>query len=346
MEEGEQHPAHAVAVVAPPAADASPLLPQGMAKKALIVAVFGIATYGAILFYADADVFAAHAARYTLPVLALATAVSCVNFVFRFVRWHYYLRLLSVSLPLVDSALIFLSGFTMSISPGKMGEVLKAVMVRDATGVPVRHTAPIVIAERLTDVAALFLLGGVGLGVSHGKPVYAALAAGSVVLIGMIGGSTRLATGCVVLATTPQFLRRLRQPLLDMVASLRAMVAPWPYVVGTVLSVVGWAAHGFCLYVVAFDFDELSVSVADSMLAYSAPLLAGTLAMIPGGLGLTEASMVGVIKAAGGPHATVAAATAIALMVRMVTFWLAIAIGGVALVAWRARRANASSVSA
>jgi uncharacterized protein (TIRG00374 family) len=227
-----------------------------------------------------------------------------------------------------------------------MGEVLKAIMLRDATGVPVTRSAPIVVAERLTDVAALFLLGGVGLGVSQGEPIYAAFAAGTVVIIGLISGSSRLATGSVLLVTTPQLLRRLRQPLLDMVASLRTMVAPGPYVVGTVLSVAGWAAHGFCLYVIAFDFDDLSISVADSMLAYAAPLLAGTLAMIPGGLGLTEASMVGVLKSAGGPHATVAAATAVALMVRMLTFWLAIAVGALALVGWRARRAGAPAVSA
>ena len=53
---------------------------------------------------------------------------------------------------------IFLCGLVMSVTPGKLGEVLKAYLVRRHVGVPVTRTGPIVVAERVTDLLALVLL--------------------------------------------------------------------------------------------------------------------------------------------------------------------------------------------
>ena len=50
----------------------------------------------------------------------------------------------------------------MAISPGKLGEVLKAVLVRGLVGTHVSRTASVVMAERLTDVAGLVVLGALG----------------------------------------------------------------------------------------------------------------------------------------------------------------------------------------
>jgi hypothetical protein len=39
----------------------------------------------------------------------------------------------------------------MTISPGKLGEVLKSVFIRQVNGAPIARTAPAVVAERATD---------------------------------------------------------------------------------------------------------------------------------------------------------------------------------------------------
>ena len=92
---------------------------------------------------------------YTLPALGLALA----NYLLRFVRWEYYLRhqkLDAGGLP--TSFAVFCAGLVMSITPGKVGELLKSFLLRRTTGVPVGKSAPVVVAERMTDVFAVFLL--------------------------------------------------------------------------------------------------------------------------------------------------------------------------------------------
>jgi uncharacterized membrane protein YbhN (UPF0104 family) len=75
----------------------------------------------------------------------------------------------------------------------------------------------------------------------------------------------------------------------------------------------------------------------ESCVAYSAPLLGGTIVLIPGGLGATEATMTGALVALSGQALTTSQATAIALIVRLVTFWWAIVVGAGALTFWRFR---------
>ena len=55
-----------------------------------------------------------------------------MNYVFRFIKWEYYLSLIGVKgLPWRDSALIFFSGLGMVITPGKVGEWIKSSPLRN-----------------------------------------------------------------------------------------------------------------------------------------------------------------------------------------------------------------------
>ena len=48
------------------------------------------------------------------------------------------------------------------MTPGKLGEAVKALLLRESRGIPAARTAPIVIAERFTDLVGLLLLAAVG----------------------------------------------------------------------------------------------------------------------------------------------------------------------------------------
>ena len=327
----------------PPAPVEASLISRSLARKLLVATAVGVFSYGALLFYADAGAFGANLAKLTPGVIVAATAWSIANFVLRAIRWEYYLRRIGLRVPLGESLLIFVGGFAMSITPAKSGEVLKSLMLKASCNASVARTAPIVIAERLTDVASLVLLAGLGLAATMGQPLGFLLALAAVLALGAVTGSRRL--GALVIDACTRFRRtaRLRVKLHEAHGSLLSLVTPGPFAIGTLLSAAAWATHGIALYVIVRSFPGATLSLAGSMLAYSSPLLAGTLAMIPGGLGLTEASMTGVLVKIGGPGVSLAVATTVSLVVRVLTFWLAIALGFVALAVWQLRRRNLSA---
>lgn len=106
-----------------------------------------------------------------VPIFILKFA----NWVFRYWEWHYYLRIIGVdvgpgrqttpvtddspaSLSLRDSALIWTVGLPTAVSPGKVAELLKSIILKGMTGISVSSSAPVVFAERLVDGIAVILL--------------------------------------------------------------------------------------------------------------------------------------------------------------------------------------------
>lgn len=93
---------------------------------------------------------------FLLPVILLKFG----SWFFRFLEWHYFLGVIDAQdkISVFDSAVLFISGFTMAVSPGKVAEVLKAVILKNKTGVPIARSAPVVVAERVVDGLAVLIL--------------------------------------------------------------------------------------------------------------------------------------------------------------------------------------------
>ena len=71
------------------------------------------------------------------------------------------------------------------------------------------------------------------------------------------------------------------------------------------------------------------MNLLESVLAYVGPLLAGAAALVPGGVGVAEATMAGLVSRLGG--VPLADGSAITAIVRGLTLWWAVLVGVVAL---------------
>jgi len=83
------------------------------------------------------------------------------------------------------------------------------------------------------------------------------------------------------------------------------------------LSVVGWSMECLGAWIVLEGLGA-DVSLAFAAFAFALASIVGALSMLPGGLGLTEASLLGLLVQPGVPEGTAAAAT---LIIRAATLW-------------------------
>jgi len=257
-------------------------------------------------------------------------ALSLVNYGLRWVRWEIYLRALGVRLGAADSLSILLVGFVLSVTPGKAGELGKAWLVRELGGGPALRAVPAVLGERLTDVLGVVLLAAIGaLALPGGGWIAAAglaLVGATAALVGWRGAARRL---LALLARVPWIGRRA-PALGELYERLRSLVSPRLLAAGLALSAAAWGAEGigFLLVVRGHGGGGEAFGPLAALFDYSAATLAGALSMLPGGLLVSEGSLVALLDAQGLDAASAASAT---LITRAATLWFAVALGLAAL---------------
>lgn len=268
--------------------------------------------------------------------LAAAVGLACANYALRFVRWHAYLHHRGLVVPPGTSALVFIAGFAMAVTPGKLGELVKSFLLRDLAGTPVAASASIVIAERVTDLLALLILAVVGVAV-YGVAVEVTIACSAVIAIGLVFIVwRRLGLAAIALVTRPHRLRHLEPKLREIYDGLAALSQPRVLAWSTALAVAAWACEGIGFALIVRGFPGAGVDLGLALLIYAATIVAGALSFLPGGLGVTEGAMtlLLVANATGVDRGTATAAT---ILTRLATLWFAVAIGMVALVIARRR---------
>ncbi|HEX4418833.1 MAG TPA: lysylphosphatidylglycerol synthase transmembrane domain-containing protein [Kofleriaceae bacterium] len=288
-----------------------------------IAVAIGVA---ALLTFGDMRQLLARLDGFHWPAFAAALGLALANYVIRFARWQLYLRRQEVTVRRRDSALIFGAGLSLAITPGKVGELVKSYFLRALHDVPATRTAPIVIAERVTDLLALLVLAVAGVaayGIARGFVAVAAVCvAGGLVLLAW----PRPTRALIELGTQPRLTRRFRGPLLDMYATLAILCRPPLLAAATALAVPAWACEcvGFALIVNAFPGAH--VHLGHAVVIYAATTIAGALSFLPGGLGVTEGGMTMWLVSGTAPldRSTALAAT---LLTRLATLWFAVLLG-------------------
>jgi len=319
-----------------------------MTRRLLAGVLFGVLLYSGIILWIDLDDLKAAFRGLPWWPIPAALGLSLVNYGIRFLKWERYRRLLDIRLSLGTSFLVYLSGYSMGVTPGKMGEVLKAWMVKRVTGVRIHKSAPIVVAERFTDVTGyliLMALGGIG---SHPELAWVfwstlALCAAIVFLV----GSRSFERSVVwVLARLP-VVKRVVPKVAGAFDSARVLLSPRNVLGPTLLSVVSWGAEcvGFWLLANAFLPEGAEISLLFAIFAYAVSALVGALAIfVPGGLGVTEWSLGALLRreyqtvAGFGLDVARSKAAGAVLLIRFCTLWFGVFVGLGAF--WLFRRAH------
>lgn len=309
-------------------------------KQLLLVLVVVVVAFSGISIYSDLSDLGERIAGFGWWAMAAALGLALVNYALRFLRWSLYLRQSEVELKAGLSVGVFLSGFALSITPGKLGELIKCYLIREFCEVPIARTAPLVVGERVTDLVALLVLGLIGVaayGVAQTMVVVGLLLVGAA-LIGL--SWPVFARGTIKMLTNPGFFRRFREPLMEFYDGLAQLVRPWPLLWATSIATVAWLAEciGFALILSAFPETEVPLGLA--MLIYAVTTVAGALSFLPGGLLVTEATMA-LLLVESSPKCDEPTALAATILIRLATLWFAVFIGLGALAALRRKSSRA-----
>lgn len=293
-------------------------------KKIIWAVLFGLLTVVLLSFLADFKATVAALSQFKIVYLPLILLLTFANYLLRFVKWQFFLRQLDITVDRKDSFVIFLSGLAMSVTPGKVGELLKSVLLKELKGVPVSKTAPIIFAERLSDGFALLILSMAGMLLfSYGTQ--ALIATGILMIIVVIILKTpRFYNPCLNFCSRLPVISKFAGVFENLMHSTGQLMKIKSLLFTVILGVVSWSFECIAFYFVFVGLGyKVPLIAATFVLAFSS--IVGAVSMLPGGLGAAEASLLGLlVKVVAVPKGIAAVST---IIIRFCTLWFGVMVG-------------------
>lgn len=300
-------------------------------RAATVVVLVSAIGYLGLSLWAGWRAVLASAQQAGLGVIVGMLALSLLNYSLRWLRWRHYLAILGQVPPLMESAYIYFAGFSLTVTPGKVGELLRGIFLQPY-GVSLAASTAAFFAERAVDLLAIALLCTLVLG---------RYPAGETLIVATVG----VVLLVIALVRQESWLNRLAQwaeahsarwatalaRVCRMMINFRACFAPRVMFYSLAMGLLAWGAEALAFYWLLHALAQ-TIDLPMAIFIYAFAMLAGALSFLPGGLGGSELVMIGLLTLQGMPEGGAVTAT---LITRLATLWFAVALGGLALLPLR-----------
>ena len=264
--------------------------------------------------------------------IGLGLLLVLLGYAIRYGRWRLLLKAVDQRPPIQADARIWMGSYAFTATPGKLGEAVRSLLLKQECGVPAPSTLMALAVERLSDGTAVLLLLLINLPLLLRWQVPLAVPIGIAVVAVIVGWLVlRSSWAKAQLKSTINRLlpRKLASAGGDGLAVLRQLLQPALLLQVTVIGALAWSLEGMSLWLLLRGMGIGAVGIGGATIAHTAAGLIGALTLLPGGLGSTEAGTVGLLALQG---VGVAVATPATLLIRLMTLWFATALGVLCLI--------------
>jgi uncharacterized protein (TIRG00374 family) len=290
--------------------------------------ILGFIVLVALALVGDLSQVAEVFSRFNWWMFPLALGFTLFNYTLRYAKFLYYLRLIGAGdIHWKEGLRIFVAGFPLAVTPGKVGEALKGVWINQASGVPVGKGISAILAERISDGMAVLLLST--LGVMAYPQYWPAFVFILLCLLGLIIVS-QIRPAVLWLLDLGEKLPVVKGVMVhirDFYEGSYALFKPIPVIIAVGLGMLSWFGEGIGFY---FILTGLGLAPGMKLLGLaifvmSFSTVVGAVSALPGGLGAAEASIAGMLTLLGGIQT--ATSTSATLLIRLATLWFGVLLG-------------------
>jgi uncharacterized protein (TIRG00374 family) len=307
--------------------------------KMIIGLVLGLLVVVGLSVYADFSKMLEVLRNFNWWLLPFILLFTLFNYVLRFYKWDVYLRLIGATgVSKKDSALIFTSGMSMAVTPGKVGELLKSYLLKQVRGTPLATSAPVIMAERFTDGLAMLVLASAGLLLfDYARPLLVAIAFAAIVFLFVFQNKAIFERLLGLGERLPVLSKSVHHFHAFYGSSYELFRLP-NLLFGVIVGVISWSGEvaAFVLVMMGLGTPFSLTLVIICAFILSASTLIGSVSLLPGGLGTADASITGMLmvlvpRYITGFVMTQNVAVAATLLIRFATLWFGVGLGLIAL---------------
>ena len=297
-------------------------------NKIIIIVAAVVGLYAAFFIASDIRTIYDKISSFKIEFLPIIILLVTSCWFVLFARWQLLLKNSKIFIPKKDSLLIYLSGFALTIIPGKAGELIKSQLLKTKFGIPRSKTVPIVILEQLYTVIGLVFLSFFGIWYFELGLYVIGFFTALLIFAFVVISSKKVFNRLVSILGKRKFTSRFVEPLSSSYDTIRKSTRGSITLYASALTVLFWFIEAVVVYFVLLAFGVDSIEFLKVIPTYTTSLMLGFLSFLPMGLGVVEGSLASFFSIQG---VNVSLSLTIVIIIRLFTRWYGVAVGFLAL---------------
>ena len=297
-------------------------------NKFAIIVICIIGFYVVFLIVSDISTILNKISNFKIEFIPLILLCVISTWFILFARWHLLLQNLEIIIPKKESFMIFVSGFALTILPGKVGELIKSQLIKNKFGIPRTKTAPIVITEQLYSVIGIIAVSIFGiwnfeLGI-YIMSVFTVL----LIFIFVLISSKKFFEQFLNLAKRIRFISKFSENLSYSHEIISKSTKGKIVFYASTLSMLFWLLESITVYLVLLAFSINYVGLLKIIPTYTTSIILGVASFLPLGIGVVESSLAGFLTLL---NIDISTSLTLVIIIRIFTRWFTVSVGFIAL---------------
>ena len=297
-------------------------------NRIIWVVIASVGLYGVFLFFSDFNIISEQISNFKYEFLPLILLLVSISWTPLLVRWQILLKKNDINIPIKKSFLLFLGGMSMSITPGHVGELIKSQLMKTIYNIPRTKTAPIIFVEKFYDLTGAIIASIIGIIILGMDASLILISVSILIVIIFLIYYRPIFEFILKRVTKTKFFSKYSENLSDSYEIVRNSTTPQISSISFGLSVLYWIIISVAVHFILLSFGIESISILKTISIYSSSVVIGAISFIPGGLGITEGSLIGLFSLEG---IDVSLALILSVMIRILTMWYSVSIGFICL---------------
>lgn len=283
-----------------------------------------IILYIGFLIFSDLNVISDKILDMKIEFVPYILLLAPLSWLVLFTRWHLLLKNSNIIIPKKDNFKIYMTGFAMSATPGKVGELIKSQILHSKFNIPKKNTIPIIISEQFFNIIGILVISILGL-LYFDFSIYAViLTSGLLLIIYFLLSSEKTFQKFMNFISRKKLLKKYVPSLSDSYFTLKKSVTGKSSIVCSLLSILFWLIESVIAYLVLLSFDIQSLEFFQIAATYTTSIIIGVISFLPMGIGVVEGSLAGFLSY---QNIELSLALTLVIFIRIFTRWYGVIVG-------------------
>ncbi len=281
--------------------------------------------YVALILYSDLEEFSENFFQIQYEYLPVILSLVTIGIVVKGFRQHVLLRGIGIDISLKENFIIFFSGLSMQATPGGLGAMIKSQYIKENYGHSLLKTMPIVFVERFHDLLSVVtVITLLSFFYTLIEIQLISIILSALLIFAYIAVSREKILFSVVNQLLKiKFLSKFIQNLFESQDTLKILLSKKITLSCWGISMIGLSFEALSIYYsfIAFNLD---LDIIKTTIITFTSIVIGAISFMPAGIGLTEASLIGLLVLL---KVELVTATSLTIFIRLTTIWYATAVG-------------------